>query len=411
MVDIRPFRALRPPADIAKHVASPPYDVLSSAEARTLAEGKPNSFLHVIKPEIDLDPEIGLYDDRVYAKAAANLAHMVNTGAMVRDESPHFYVYRQQMGDHVQTGLVAGASVAEYESGTIKKHEKTRPNKEDDRTRHIMTLKAQTGPVFLTHRRDEKIAGILENVSQTEPTYDFIADDDIRHTLWVVDQELNDSIAVAFGSLDALYIADGHHRSAAASRVAEAHRQKNPNHSGEEGYNFFLSVVFPDDEMKILDYNRVVFDLNGHSKDDFLAKVRQKFDVVTSSQAKPNRARTFRMYLDGQWYELEAKSGTYPEDHPVDSLDVSILQSNLLAPVLGIEDPRTSERVDFVGGIRGPEELKRRVDEGAAVAFALYPTSMDELMAIADADEIMPPKSTWFEPKLRSGLVVRPLDD
>ncbi len=411
MVDIRPFRALRPPADIAQDVASPPYDVLSSEEARQLAGDNEHSFLHVIKPEIDLDPGIDLYDDRVYAKAAQHLARMVNTEALIRDEDPHFYVYRQQMGEHIQTGLVAGTSVDEYESGRIKKHEKTRPSKEDDRTRHITTLKAQTGPVFLTYRHDVTIHGIIENICATEPEYDFIADDDIRHTLWVVSPTLNESIAAAFDALEVLYIADGHHRSAAASRAAKTYAERNPRHRGDEPYNYFLSVIFPDDEMKILDYNRVVFDLNGLEPDDFIARVRESFDLTPSDDTKPSQPRHFKMYIDSSWYELAARAGTFPENDPVDGLDVSILQNNLLDPLLGIEDPRTSERIDFVGGIRGTAELERRVDEGAAVAFALYPTSMNELMAIADADEIMPPKSTWFEPKLRSGLIVRPLDE
>lgn len=401
MADLRPFRALRPPDHLAAAVASPPYDVLNSAEARELAAGNDQSFLHVIKPEIALPADTDLYSDSVYDAGAAALARFVAEGWLVQDERPAFYLYRQKMGDHVQTGIVAGASVDEYDAGTIKKHEKTRPNKEDDRTRHLDALNAQTGPVFLTYRRRESIDALVASLCSATPEVDFVADDGIGHTLWVVhDPASVERIRAEFTEVEALYIADGHHRSACSSRVAAARGADGP-------HRFFLTVTFPDDQMKILDYNRVVMDLGEHSPSSLLAAIEQKFEVSPCAESKPSEPRTFTMFLDGSWYLLEARPGTYPADDPVDGLDVSILQNNLLAPLLGIGDPRTDGRIDFVGGIRGTAELVRRCRADAAVAFALYPTSMDELIAIADAGEIMPPKSTWFEPKLRSGLFVR----
>jgi uncharacterized protein (DUF1015 family) len=401
MADLRPFRALRPPNHLAEEVASPPYDVMNSAEARLMAAGNPRSFLHVIKPEIDLPEGTDLYSKLVYETGAANLASFITDGSLVRDKAPAYYVYRQRMGDHVQTGIVAGASVSEYDVGTIKKHEKTRPNKEDDRTRHLDALNAQTGPVFLTYRAQPAIDDLVAEVTAHSPDVDFVADDGIGHTLWVVNQSSKvHALRSAFAKVPALYIADGHHRSASASRVAA-------KRTGQGAHSFFLSVTFPDNQMKILDYNRVVFDLNGQTEEQVLERVREKFDVSPCAEAKPNEARTFTMMLGESWYRLRAKAGTFPADDPVDGLDVSILQDNLLAPILGIGDPRTDNRIGFVGGIRGTGELARRCGVDAAIAFALYPTSMKELMAIADVGQIMPPKSTWFEPKLRSGLFVR----
>jgi uncharacterized protein (DUF1015 family) len=404
MADLRPFRALRPPNELAAQVASPPYDVLNTAEARAMAAGNPRSFLHVIKPEIGLPEGTDLYSDEVYAAGARTLSDFVESGLLVRDETPSFYVYRQTMGEHTQTGVVAGASVAEYDSGAIKKHEKTRPNKEDDRTRHLDALSAQTGPVFVTYRRRAGVDALVAQVCQTASAVDFVADDGIGHTLWVVDETaMVEAIRAEFAAIDAIYIADGHHRSACASRVSAAR--------GPEGaHTFFLTVAFPDDQMKILDYNRVVFDLNGHSPESLVAAIGEAFEIVPCAESKPAAPREFTMLLDEQWYRLTAREGTYPAHDPVDGLDVSILQNNLLSPLLAIGDPRTDTRVDFIGGIRGTEELARRCATDAAVAFAVYPTSMDELIAIADAGEIMPPKSTWFEPKLRSGLFVRPID-
>ncbi len=413
MARIEAFRAWRPRPELAAKVASPPYDVLSSDEAREMAAGNPISFLHVNKPEIDLPPETDLYAPEVYTKGAENLRRLIQEGVYLRQEAPALYLYRQRMGDHVQTGLVAGASIDEYEADLIKKHEHTRRKKEDDRTRHIDALNANTGPVFLTYKARPEIDSLVERLTAAEPAYDFVAPDGIRHVLWVVDRpEDRDALQAAFDRVPELYVADGHHRSAAAVRVRTARRESNPAHTGDEAYNYFLSVIFPHDQMMILDYNRVVRDLAGMDRDAFIGAVGERFDVSATDSGRPDRAKCFGMYLDGRWYRLTARAGTFPEDDPVRSLDVAILQDTLLAPVLGIGDPRSDERVDFVGGIRGLEELERLVDSGRwAVAFALHPTSIDQLFAVADAGLVMPPKSTWFEPKLRSGLIIRPLDD
>ncbi len=413
MADIRPFRAWRPAPGMARKIASPPYDVLSSAEARLMAAGNPLSFLHVIKPEIDLDPTIDAYDERVYAKGAENLQRLRNEGALIKDPTPCFYLYRQQMGDHVQTGLVAGASVAEYDTGLIKKHELTRPQKELDRTRHVQALNANAGPVFLTYRAvqeiDEMVAALIARLS---PAYDFLADDGVGHTVWpVAGRQDVDAIREAFRRVEALYVADGHHRAASASRVRKARMDGNPTHTGDEPYNHFLTVIFPHDQMLVMDYNRVMRDLAGMTMDEFLTQVEHRFAVGLGEAVKPQKPRRFGMYLGGAWRWLEPLRGTFDADDPVASLDVSILQDNLLGPVLGIGDPRTDERIDFVGGIRGLQELEKRCREGWAVAFSLYPTTVEQLMAVADAGRMMPPKSTWFEPKLRSGLIIRSLDD
>ncbi len=412
MSDIRPFKGLRPRADLVQKVASPPYDVLNSSEAREMAATNPYSFLHVVKAEIDLPADTDVHGDAVYDKSAENFRQMIRDGVLVRDAADCFYIYRLRMGDHVQHGIVAGSSVQEYEDDLIKKHEFTRREKEDDRARHVEKLMANAGPVLLTFKNRPEIRTFIERIAAGEPTFDFTADDGIGHTLWVVDQpadvkELQD----AFALVDATYVADGHHRSASAFRVRNNLRAKNPNHTGDELYNHFLTVNFPDDELKIMGYHRVVQDLNGLSEAEFMAKVEEKFEVVKTDKADPAAALTFSMFLDGQWYTLTAKPGTYPADHPVKSLDAAILQENLLAPVLGIDDPRTSNRIDFVGGIRGTGELARRCGVDMKVAFALYPVSVAQLMAIADAGEVMPPKSTWFEPKLRSGVVVRTLEN
>jgi uncharacterized protein (DUF1015 family) len=413
MARIEPFRAWRPRPETAEQVASPPYDVLSSDEAREMAAGNPLSFLHVVKPEIDLEPGIDLYSDPVYAKGAENLQRLKDDGVLIREAVPALYLYRQIMGDHVQTGLVTGASIDEYEADLIKKHEHTRPKKEDDRTRHVEALGANTGPVFLTYKARPEIDVLVERLTSVEPTYDFTAPDGIRHMLWVVDQRADvQALVTAFGAVPELYVADGHHRSAAATRVRAIRRQANPNHTGTESYNFFLSVIFPHDQMLIMDYNRVVRMPAGLDHDTFLAKVGEVFEITAGTGDKPTDPRTFGMYLDGRWHRLVARDGSYPADDPVRSLDVAILQENLLGPVLGIGDPRSDENIDFVGGIRGLSELERRVGSGEwDVAFALHPTAIEQLFAVADAGTVMPPKSTWFEPKLRSGLIVRPLDD
>jgi uncharacterized protein (DUF1015 family) len=413
MALLKPFRAWRPRPDVCAEVASPPYDVLSSAEAREMAADNPLSFLHVVKPEIDLDPGTDVYAPEVYETGAVNLRRLVDDGVLIREDSPALYLYRQRMGDHVQTGLVAGASVDEYEADLIKKHEHTRPVKEDDRTRHIDALDANTGPVFLTYKARSEIDALVEGLTAGDPTYDFVAPDGIQHVLWVIDDSGDrDALVDAFAQVPELYVADGHHRSAAGTRIRALRRDANPNHTGDEAYNFFLSVIFPDDQMMILDYNRVVRDLNGLDADGLVAAVGERFDVQPIDDGRPARKRCFGMYLGGQWYRLTAKEDSFPVDDPVRSLDVAILQDNLLAPVLGIGDPRSDERIEFVGGIRGLAELERKVDSGEwAVAFALHPTSIDQLFAVADAGLVMPPKSTWFEPKLRSGLIVRPLRD
>jgi len=404
---IRPFAGLRPVPERAQDVVAPPYDVLNSEEARQRAAGRPWSFLHISKAEIDLPADTDPYDAAVYAKAADNMRRMVSEGVLKRDAKPCYYVYRLVMGEHVQTGLVAAASVADYDSNRIRKHEFTRPAKEDDRVRQIEALNAQTGPVLLAYRSDPGVDALIESVTSGTPEYDLAADDGIRHVFWVLsDQALIDRLSREFDRMPALYIADGHHRSAAASRVAAS-----LGGSPEAMSSYFLAVIFPHKQMKILDYNRVVKDLNGHSVAELLEKIAGAFDVVQENQpVSPRRAGEFGMYVDGRWYRLAIHSGRVPDD-PVARLDVSLLADNLLAPLLGISDPRRDPRIDFVGGIRGLAELEKRVDSGEmAVAFSLFPTSMEDLMAVADASEVMPPKSTWFEPKLADGLVSHVLD-
>lgn len=410
---IRPFRGLRPVPERAADVAAPPYDVLNTAEARVRAEGRPLSFLHISKPEIDLPEDTDPYAPEVYAKGAENLQRLVADGVLIRDAEPCYYVYRLRMGEHEQTGLVVAASVADYDTNRIRKHEFTRPQKEDDRVRQITELNTQTGPVLLAYRATEAVRNIVTKIVAGEPTYELVADDGIGHTLWIIDDPgLIAELTQQFNAMDALYIADGHHRSAAASRVARAMSADNPGHTGDESYNYFLAVAFPDDETRILDYNRVIRDLNGHSPEQLLDQIAGSFDVSRAEgPAKPQQPAEFGMYLDGRWYRLSIKDPLIPRDDPVGSLDISLLQNNLIAPLLGVKDPRTDDRIDFVGGIRGLEELERRVDSGEMqIAFALYPTSMEALMAVADANKVMPPKSTWFEPKLADGLVSHVLD-
>ena len=410
---IRPFAGLRPDPSQAAAVVAPPYDVLNSAEARVRAAGKPWSFLHISKPEIDLPQGTDPYSPEVYAKGAENLARMSREGVLRRDNKPLYYVYRLTMGDHVQTGLVAVASVAEYDKNRIRKHEFTRPDKEDDRVRNIEALNAQTGPVFLAYRADPSVDELLAAISTGVPEVDVTADDGVRHCMWVVrDDNQLAFLTKAFDAMDVLYIADGHHRSAAASRVAAQRRAANAGHTGDEAYNYFLSVIFPHDQLQILDYNRVVKDLNGLSPKAFLDRVSDDFDVITSDvPVKPGKEGEFGVYLNGRWYRLEVKDDRVDTDDPVARLDVSVLSDFLIAPVLGIGDPRRDQRIDFVGGIRGLKALEQRVNNGeAAVAFSLYPTQMEALMAVADAGQVMPPKSTWFEPKLADGLVSHVLD-
>jgi uncharacterized protein (DUF1015 family) len=405
---IRPFPGLRPLPGNAAEVAAPPYDVLDSNEARERAKGKPWSFLHISKPEIDLAPGTDPYSPAVYAMGKENFGRMLKEGVLKQDSEPCYYLYRLIMGDHQQTGLVAAASVADYDTNRIRKHEFTRPDKEDDRVRQVDTLNAQTGPVFLTYKHNAAIDELVATVTADAPEIDIVADTGVRHSLWVVRDEAQlDLITRTFDAMACLYIADGHHRSAAASRVAAARKAANPAHTGEEAYNYFLSVIFPDNQMKILDYNRVLKDLHGNSPGQFMAKVQDAFAVEkVQGPCKPGKTGEFGMYLERQWYKLTIKPGLIPQHDPVKRLDVSLLQDNLIGPVLGIADPRRDKRIDFVGGIRGLSELERRVDSGEmAVAFVFHATSMAELMAVADAGEVMPPKSTWFEPKLADGLV------
>lgn len=409
---VTPFKALRPATGRAAEIIAPPYDVLSSAEAIERAAGKPWSFLHISKPEIDLPAGTDVYSPAVYAKAAENLQKLLDAGVIARDETPCYYVYRIIMGSHVQTGIVASASVVEYDNGRIKRHEFTRPDKEDDRVRQIEALNAQTGPVFLAYPDAPAIDAVLGATVAGVPDADAEADDGIRHTLWVVrDAATVEQITKAFDALPALYIADGHHRSAAASRVAASRRSANPHHTGEEGYNYFLSVIFPAHVLKIMDYNRVVTDLNGLSKEELLERVAVAYDVTPSvSPVKPGVHGEVGMYLAGQWYRLNIKPGLIPAD-PVERLDVSLLTTHVLTPVLGIADLRRDKRIDFVGGIRGLPELEKRVNSGEmAVAFAMCATTMDDLMSVADAGQVMPPKSTWFEPKLADGMASHVID-
>ena len=414
MAKIKPFLGVRPAADKILDVASPPYDVLNSVEAREEVKGKPNSFLHVVKPEVDLPVNIDLYSEEVYQKGRENLYKMLSEGVLIQDEKPCFYLYRLIMGNVDQIGLVAGASIEDYENGIIKKHEHTRAVKEADRIKHVDTLNANTGPVFLTYRARKDINKIVDEVIKENPLYDIETEDGIKHIFWKIDQQNDiEKILNIFSDIDYLYVADGHHRSASGTKVGQTRRELNPNHTGEEEYNYFLSVIFPDNQLYIMDYNRVVKDMHGNSVEDFLKKVSENFDIQVYSNSegyRPTKLHNFGMYLDGTWYNLTAKDGSFDKNDPVRSLDVAILQDNLLNPILGIGDPRKDKRIDFVGGIRGLEELSKRVDEGEAVAFSMFPTSIEQLMAIADADEVMPPKSTWFEPKLRSGVITHLLD-
>jgi len=408
MSQIKPFKAFRPTPVVASALASVPYDVINTAEARKLAEGNPVSFLHVCRPEIEFPEGVDEHDDKVYAKGAENLRKFVKEGTLFEEAAPSLYIYQQKMGDHVQAGLVCLCSVKEYENDLIKKHEYTRKDKEDDRTRHVTEQAANAEPVFLTYRAVPYIDGIVDKVRATKPLYDIVTPDGIGHTVWKLDNESAIyALAHLFDGVEALYIADGHHRTASAVRYGQARRAQAADATGEEPFEYFMAVLFPHNQLKIMDYNRVVKDLNGLTEEQFLAKVGEKFDIAPSAERSPAAPASFGMFLGGKWYSLKAKAGSYPASDPVRSLDVSILQENLLAPILGIQDPRTDKRIDFVGGIRGMDELERRVKEGMAVAFSMYPTSLVQLMAVSDAGQIMPPKSTWFEPKLRSGLLVR----
>jgi uncharacterized protein (DUF1015 family) len=399
---IRAFAGLVPVPARAPEVACVPYDVVDATEAAALTAGRPESLLHVDRAEIDLPPGTDPYSDAVYTKARENLLRLQRDGVLVRESGPCLYVYQQQMGAHVQRGLVALCHVEDYDAGLIKKHEKTRKDKEDDRTRLIDTLGANTGPIFLTYRDEAAVAALVAAKVREQPQHDFTAPDGIRHTVWRIGGGAD--FVAAFGRVPLTYIADGHHRAASAARVARLRRERNPHHNGSEDYNWFLCVIFPASELKILPYNRHVFNLNGLSSATFLEKVKATFGLEAKAAPAPTAVGRISMYLDGQWHGLRCPVD--PRADPVGRLDVSVLQDKLLAPLLGIDDPRTSKRIDFIGGIRGTDELVRRVDAQGGVAFSLYPVTIAQLMDIADAGQIMPPKSTWFEPKLRSGLFI-----
>jgi uncharacterized protein (DUF1015 family) len=409
MAVIKPFRALRPPKHLVEKVSALPYDVMNVEEACAMAAGNPNSFLHISRAEIDLPTDVDPHDESVYRQGRANLEEFVRCGVLTQDSHDRFYVYRQRMGDISQTGLVVCASVDDYQSGVIKKHEHTRADKEEDRVMHIDYLDANDEPVFYLSRSCAEVEEIIEGVTNGPPEYDFISDDGVGHTAWIIaDQSLIDRLIVLFAAIPRLYVADGHHRSAAAGRVRELRRDRNPAHTGLEEYNSFLTVVFPENQLNIMPYNRAVRDLNGRTAADFIDQLGSSFEIVPAeAPVIPAERHHFGMYLDGRWYHLHARPAIVNENDTVGRLDVSILQNSLLAPLLGIGNPRTDQRIHFVGGIRGNEELVKLVDFGEyAVAFALHPTSIQELIELADQDQIMPPKSTWFEPKLRSGLFV-----
>jgi uncharacterized protein (DUF1015 family) len=402
---IRPFRALRPQPERAQEVASVPYDVVNTDEARALAEGNPLSFLHVSRPEIDLPTDTDIHSDVVYRKAVENFEKLIAAAPLEKESEPSLYLYRLIMGKHEQIGVVACASIDEYDDGTIRKHERTRRDKEDDRTRHMLMLKAQTGPVFLTYRAQPEIDEQVSAAINAEPLFDLTAPDSVRHTIWRLRE--TESLVKNFESVPLLYIADGHHRAASASRARAELKQQSFAHTGNEDYNYFLTVIFPDSQMQILAYNRTVQDLNGLSPEEFLNAIKEQFTISENAGPEPPKRGNWSMYLGGKWYGLQQSPAATLPTGTVAMLDVSILQDRLLDPILGIKDIRTDKRVDFIGGLRGTKELERLVDEGkAAVAFSMFPTTVEELLMVSDANEIMPPKSTWFEPKLRDGLLI-----
>lgn len=403
MANIKPFQAIRPTLQTVNQIASVPYDVVDRDEAAQLAAGNPLSFLHVSRAEIDLDPAVNPYSDEVYTTANKNYQALLSDGSLVKESSSCLYVYRLKMGEQAQTGLAAAYSVDEYDNDKIKKHEKTRKEKEDDRTRHICELRAQTGPVFLTYRGRPEIDALISKVTESSALYDLVSADGVHHTIWKVEE--TNPLVSAFQGVDSLYIADGHHRAASASRARAQLRQNSSNWTGQEDANFFLAVSFPADQLKILPYNRVIKDLNGRTAEALLAELKSEFSVNDSSAPSPSSAGKTCFYLGGVWRELSLAPGQ--GDSPSARLDVALLQDQILSAKLGIQDPRTDKRIDFVGGIRGTKELETLVDSGrGAIAFSMVPTSVNDLMAISDADEIMPPKSTWFEPKLRDALLI-----
>lgn len=409
---VKPFAALRPEAEHASAVIAPPYDVVSRAEAQTLVTTQPNSFLRISRPEIELSEVVDIYSDEIYARGAENFERLTTLGFLKRDTVPSYYIYRMRMGKHEQTGVALIASIAAYNSNRIRKHERTRPDKETDRVRNITSLNAQTGPVLSVYQANASMKSVLDSAKQATPVLDVNGQYDVKHTLWQVDDpSVIETISSTFNAMDAIYIADGHHRSAAASRVAAERSVSNPGKIATNA-DFFLTVVFPHDEMNILDYNRVIKDLNGLTAGQVLDRLSENFQIDTNdTEVKPERTGCFGMYIDGSWYRLAIRTNLIPENDPVGRLDVSLLQDRILSPILNVGDPRLDPRVNFVGGIRGLQTLANRVDSNeAAIAFSLHPTSMEQLMAVADAQKLMPPKSTWFEPKLADGLLTHVLD-
>ena len=406
MATIKAFQAQRPPKETAAQVSAVPYDVVNTAEARELAAGNPLSFLHVSRPEIDLPDGTDVYSDAVYDKARVNFEKLKIAAPLSVEETPSLYVYRLRMGEHQQSGIAACCSIDEYDADIVRKHERTRKDKEDDRTRHMVTLRAQTGPVFVTYRGRTQIDEIVARAQTEDPLYDFTAPDGVAHAIWRVGLAETQRLVEEFAAVPLIYIADGHHRAASAARARAELRSENTAHTGQEEYNFFLTVLFPADQLRILPYNRVIKDLNGKSAAQFLKAVSQQFDVRDAASPSPLQKSEICMYLDGRWHSLTLPAGTTTPLDPIASLDVSVLQERVLDPLLGITDLRTDKRIDFVGGVRGTKALEELVNDGqAAVAFSMYPVTIEELMAISDAKEIMPPKSTWFEPKLRDGLL------
>jgi uncharacterized protein (DUF1015 family) len=412
MAIIKPFRALRPLAQTAPIVSSVPYDVVNREESKELADGNPLSFLRITRSEIEFDNSVSAYSPEIYKKAKENLEKLKKNAPLQMDEKPHFYLYRLIMNNRPQVGICATFSVDDYDNNVILKHENTRKEKEDDRTNHIITTEAQTGVVFLTYRGVDNINTLVEStMHNVAPDYDFTSIDGIRHTVWVLPDEYNDEIINEMAKVKNLYIADGHHRAASASRARKVKKDKNPHHKGDEEYNYFIAVLFPAEQLRILPYNRVVLDLNGLSKEDFINKISKNFTVEKNDMKDPEERGTYGMYIAGEWYLLGVRDSILASNSlaktVAETLDASVLQDFLLNPILGIDDPRTNKRIDFVGGIRGTKELEKLVNSGkAAVAFSLYPVSVNDLMKISDSGEIMPPKSTWFEPKLRDGLLV-----
>ena len=413
MAIVKPFRGLRPKPEFCKENASPPYDVLSKEEARKIVKQNPKSFLRINKAELEFSDDMNPYSEAVYQKGKANLQQLIDNGLMIRDENPCFYVYRLTMDNRSQTGLVSLVSVDDYDNGLIKKHEHTRPGKVNDRADHIDFLDAQVGPVFTAYRFQEPIQRIFNTITENPPSIDFVADDTVRHEFWVIgDPDLQKGIISEFAPFP-LYIADGHHRSQSASEVCRRKKEQNPHHTGEEGYNYFLNVIFPDSELTILPYNRVVRDINGLTISEILEKTDHNFEISSMDGAvNPEELHTFGMYVEGNWFLLKAREGSFDPNDPTGSIDAAILGDNFIAPILGIIDPKTDKRINFVGGIRGTKELIRLVNSGEnKLAFSLFPTSIKQLLVVADAGEVMPPKSTWFEPKLRSGMIVNMLTD